>query len=50
MGVTISSKRFSCDMGYTGFNRFREIVAKNAKDEVGKITTDNAVRLFGLNI
>lgn len=28
MGITISSKRHSCDMGYFGFNRFRNAVAE----------------------
>lgn len=28
MGVTISSKRHSCDMGYGGFGRFRNTVAE----------------------
>jgi len=28
MGITISSKRHSCDMGYGGFNRFRNVVAE----------------------
>ena len=28
MGITISSERFSCDMGYGGFGRFRNIVAE----------------------
>lgn len=28
MGITISSKRYSCDMGCGGFNRFRNIVAE----------------------
>lgn len=33
MGITISSKRHSCDMGYAGFNRFRNTVAeKTYKD------------------
>ena len=33
MGITISSKRHSCDMGYGGFGRFRDIVAeKTHKD------------------
>lgn len=36
MGVTISSKRYSCDMGYGGFGRFRNIVAKNVSDEFCK--------------
>ena len=33
MGVTISSKRHSCDMGYAGFNRFRNTVAAQASNE-----------------
>ena len=28
MGITISSKRYSCDMGYGGFMRFRNAVAE----------------------
>jgi hypothetical protein len=28
MGITISSKRHSCDMGYGGFGRFRNEVAE----------------------
>ncbi len=28
MGITIRSKRYSCDMGYNGFGRFRNIVAE----------------------
>ncbi len=28
MGITISSKRHSCDMGYGGFGRFRNVVAE----------------------
>lgn len=28
MGITISSKRHSCDMGYGGFGRFRDTVAE----------------------
>ena len=28
MGITISSKRHSCDMGYGGFGRFRNTVAE----------------------
>jgi hypothetical protein len=28
MGITISSKRHGCDMGYSGFNRFRNAVAE----------------------
>lgn len=33
MGITIRSKRHSCDMGYIGFNRFRETVAKQLNNE-----------------
>ncbi|NLD46117.1 MAG: hypothetical protein GX660_02810 [Clostridiaceae bacterium] len=33
MGVTISSKRYSCDMGYSGFNRFRQVVADKVNNE-----------------
>jgi len=28
MGITISSKRYACDMGYGGFARFRNVVAE----------------------
>lgn len=28
MGITISSKRYSCDMGYGGFGRFRNKVSE----------------------
>lgn len=33
MGITISSKRHSCDMGYGGFGRFRNTVAQKVNDE-----------------
>jgi len=36
MGITISSKRYSCDMGYGGFNRFRNIVAEKVSDKFYK--------------
>ena len=36
MGITISSKRVSADMGYGGFNRFREIVSSKISDEFHK--------------
>ena len=36
MGVTISSKRHSCDMGYMGFNRFRNTVAEKVGGEFYK--------------
>lgn len=36
MGVTISSKRYSCDMGCGGFGRFRNTVAEKVNDEFYK--------------
>lgn len=36
MGITIGSKRYSCDMGYGGFGRFRNIVAENVNEEFYK--------------
>jgi DNA-binding MurR/RpiR family transcriptional regulator len=36
MGVTISSKRHSCDMGYHGFDRFRNAVAEKVNDKFYK--------------
>jgi hypothetical protein len=36
MGVTISSKRHSCDMGYIGFGRFRDAVAEKVNGEFHK--------------
>lgn len=33
MGITISSKRYSCDMGYGGFGRFRNVVAEQTDKE-----------------
>lgn len=33
MGITISSKRFSCNMGNFGFIRFREMVAKQVGED-----------------
>ncbi|KJS84971.1 MAG: hypothetical protein JM58_09380 [Peptococcaceae bacterium BICA1-8] len=36
MGVTISSKRYSCDVGYGGFNRFRNAVAEKTSDKFYK--------------
>lgn len=33
MGITISSKRHSCDMGYGGFSRFRNAVAEMVNEE-----------------
>ena len=34
MGITISSKRYGCDMGYGGFGRFRNIVAEKVNEKV----------------
>lgn len=36
MGITINSKRHSCDMGYGGFCRFRNSVAKMINDDFHK--------------
>lgn len=36
MGVTIKSKNHSADMGYFGFNRFRNKIAELASEEFGK--------------
>ena len=36
MGITIKSKNFSADMGYVGFNRFRNKVAELSNKEFGK--------------
>ena len=36
MGVTISSKRHSCDMGYRGFGRFRNAVAEKVNEDFYK--------------
>jgi hypothetical protein len=36
MGITISSKRHSCDMGYGGFGRFRNTVAEKVSVEFYK--------------
>jgi hypothetical protein len=36
VGITISSKRHSCDMGYGGFGRFRNAVAEKVNDEFHK--------------
>jgi hypothetical protein len=36
MGITINSKRYSCDMGYGGFGRFRNVVAEKVNGEFYK--------------
>ena len=36
MGVTISSKRYSCDMGYGGFDRARNAIAEKVSGEFYK--------------
>jgi hypothetical protein len=36
MGITISSKRHSCDMGYSGFGRFRNAVAEKVGKKFGE--------------
>ncbi|MCR8641411.1 hypothetical protein NV379_01965 [Paenibacillus sp. N1-5-1-14] len=51
MGITISSKRHSCDMGYGGFGRFRNTVAEKVGIEFHKhylLLSDSTVMfLFG---
>lgn len=51
MGITISSKRHSCDMGYGGFGRFRNTVAEKVSAEFHKhylLLSDTTVMcLFG---
>lgn len=46
MGITIKSKNFSADMGYMGFNRFREKVAELSNDEFGKHYSDLKPLMF----
>lgn len=36
MGITISSKRYSCDMGYSGFGRFRNTVAERVNADFNR--------------
>lgn len=38
MGITISSKRHSCDMGYAGFGRLRNTVAEKLVQSFINIT------------
>ncbi len=49
MGVTIESKNFSADMGYGGFNLFRNKVATLSSLEFGKhySESDNTMLLIG---
>lgn len=51
MGITISSKRHSCDMGCGGFGRFRNTVAEKVSAEFHKhylLLSDSTVMfLFG---
>lgn len=49
MGVTIESKNFSADMGFGGFNRFRNKVATLSSLEFGKhyAELDNTMFLIG---
>jgi hypothetical protein len=44
MGITIGSKKHSCDMGYGGFLRFRKLVASKVGDKFSEHYTklDNA--------
>ncbi|MEK5209130.1 hypothetical protein [Psychrobacillus sp. FSL H8-0510] len=51
MGITISSKRQSCDLGYGGFGRFRKAVAEKVSTEFHRhylLLSDKSVMfLFG---
>lgn len=51
MGITIDSKRHSCDMGYSGFGRFRNTVAEKVNDEFYKhyleLSSPKAMFSFG---
>lgn len=49
MGITISSKKYGCDMGYGGFGRFRCTIANLVNEEVGKHYADleKAMLLLG---
>ncbi|HYF75297.1 MAG TPA: hypothetical protein VD757_01810 [Candidatus Nitrosocosmicus sp.] len=51
MGITISSKRHSCDMGYGGFGRFRNAVAEKVNAEFYKhylkLSDPEAIFSFG---
>lgn len=51
MGITISSKRHSCDMGYAGFGRLRNTVAEKVSTEFHKhylsLSDPGVMVLFG---
>lgn len=51
MGITIDSKRYSCDMGYGGFSRLRNTVAEKVNDEFYKhyleLSSPDAMFSFG---
>lgn len=51
MGITISSKRYSCDMGYGGFGRFRKMVAEKVNEEFNKhylsLSDQTVMSLYG---
>ena len=53
MGITIDSKRYSCDMGYGGFGRFRNMVSEKVNDEFYKhyleLSSADAMFSFGSN-
>lgn len=48
MGITISSKRHECDMGFGGFGRFRNAVAERVNEEFSKhyLTLSDAEVMF----
>ncbi|MDM8310811.1 hypothetical protein QUW36_01945 [Clostridium cadaveris] len=51
MGITIRSKRYSCDMGCGGFGRFRNAVAEKVNEEFYKhyldLSSPEAMFSFG---
>ena len=51
MGVSIESKSHNCDLGFAGFNRFRNLVAEKISIEFGEhyklLTTPEVLNLYG---
>lgn len=51
MGITISSKRYGCDMGYGGFSRFRDLVSEKVSEKFNthymKLNSLDAMFLIG---
>ena len=51
MGVSIESKSHNCDLGFAGFNRFRNLVAEKISIEFGEhyklLTSPEVLNLYG---